>query len=88
MVRIDRITGRRVFGGWPGSDPKSGTIWEAFKPDTEPRRGALQDEIDGMRDMIIAQLKRREKAAEQGPAAGDSATGQPENFAEEQGGLY
>ncbi len=25
---------------------KCGVIWEAFKPDTEPRRGALQDEID------------------------------------------
>ncbi|USI71376.1 penicillin-binding protein 1A [Sphingomonas morindae] len=38
MVRIDRITGRRVYGGWPGSDPKAPIIWEAFKPETEPRR--------------------------------------------------
>ncbi len=38
MVRIDRRTGRRVFGGWPGDDPKSGVIWEAFKADSEPRR--------------------------------------------------
>jgi len=88
MVRIDRITGRRVFGSWPGDDPKSGTIWEAFKPDTEPRRGALQDEIDSMRDMIIAQLKRREQAAEAGVTSGEAGAGQPENFAEEQGGLY
>jgi len=88
MVRIDRMPGRRVFGSWPGDDPKSGTIWEAFKPDTEPRRGALQDEIDSMRDMIIAQLKRREQAAEAGVTSGEAGAGQPENFAEEQGGLY
>ena len=88
MVRIDRQSGRRVFGTWPGSDPKAGTIWEAFKPDTEPRRGAIQDEIDSMRDLIVSQLKRRSQGATQGTASGDVNTGQPENFAEEQGGIY
>ncbi|MBB6225925.1 penicillin-binding protein 1A [Polymorphobacter multimanifer] len=39
MVRIDRRSGKRVFGAWPtGNDPKAGVIWEAFKPDSEPRR--------------------------------------------------
>ena len=38
MVRIDRASGRRVYGGWPSDDPKSAIIWEAFKPETEPRR--------------------------------------------------
>lgn len=38
MVRIDRATGRRVFGAWPGTDPKGAVIWEAFKPESEPRR--------------------------------------------------
>ncbi|HZF44941.1 MAG TPA: transglycosylase domain-containing protein, partial [Sphingomonadaceae bacterium] len=66
MVRIDRATGRRIFVAWPTADPKSSVIWEAFKPDTEPRRAALQDEIDAMRDMILAQLRRREQAAQQG----------------------
>jgi len=88
MVRIDRVTGRRVFGTWPTDDPKAGTIWEAFKPDTEPRRGAIQDEIDSMRDMVIAQLKRREQPAQPGASAGETGQGQTENFAEEQGGLY
>ena len=46
MVRIDRITGRRVYGGWPGNDPKAGIIWEAFKPESEPRRSIRQDEIE------------------------------------------
>ena len=38
MVRIDRRSGRRVAGGWPTDDPKSAIIWEAFKPENEPRR--------------------------------------------------
>jgi penicillin-binding protein 1A len=88
MVKIDRASGRRVFGGWPSDDPKAATIWEAFKPDTEPRRGAIQDEIDTMRDLVVSQLKRRAQGAAQGAATGDAKTGQPENFAEQQGGLY
>nr|AHN97772.1 penicillin-binding protein [uncultured bacterium lac82] len=39
MVRIDRVTGRRVYGAFPTTeDPKSSVIWEAFQPETEPRR--------------------------------------------------
>jgi penicillin-binding protein 1A len=38
-VRIDRASGRRVFGTFPTQeDPKSAVIWEAFQPQTEPRR--------------------------------------------------
>jgi penicillin-binding protein 1A len=39
LVRIDRRSGKRVFGDWPsGDDPRAAVIWEAFKPDSEPRR--------------------------------------------------
>ena len=39
MVRIDRVSGNRVFGTFPTTeDPKSSVIWEAFQPETEPRR--------------------------------------------------
>jgi penicillin-binding protein 1A len=39
MVRIDRRSGKRVFGVWPGAEERrSAVIWEAFKPDSEPRR--------------------------------------------------
>ena len=86
MVRIDRRTGRRVFGEWPSGEPLAGVIWEAFRPDAQPRRGALQDEIDEMRDMVIAQLRRREQGGSQGVSSGITDT--PGNFAEEQGGLY
>ncbi|MEO6581776.1 MAG: transglycosylase domain-containing protein, partial [Sphingomicrobium sp.] len=38
-ARIDRGSGRRVFGTFPvQEDPKSQVIWEAFQPQTEPRR--------------------------------------------------
>ena len=38
-VRVDRGSGRRVFGSFPTrEDPKSAVIWEAFQPQTEPRR--------------------------------------------------
>ncbi|MDP1028373.1 transglycosylase domain-containing protein [Sphingomonas sp. KR1UV-12] len=41
MVRIDRMSGKPVFGTFPDdSDPKPAVIWEAFKPETEPRRAA------------------------------------------------
>ncbi len=43
MVRVDRHSGRRVYGGWPSPDPLSPIIWEAFKPETEPRRTIKRD---------------------------------------------
>ncbi len=84
MVRVDRLTGRRVFNAWPTDDPKSAVIWEAFRPDTEPRRSQRQDDIAAMRNLILAQLRRQEEARNRGPSNAD----EPENFAEEQGGLY
>lgn len=38
MVRVDRRSGQRVFGVWPDGGPRPAVIWEAFKPDSEPRR--------------------------------------------------
>lgn len=39
MVRIDRASGRPVFGAFPNdNDPKPAVIWEAFKPQAEARR--------------------------------------------------
>jgi penicillin-binding protein 1A len=39
-VRIDRASGKPVFGVFPTSDndPKAGVIWEAFQPQTEQQR--------------------------------------------------
>jgi penicillin-binding protein 1A len=86
MVRIDRRSGVRVYDQNPTDDPLSPVIWEAFKPDTEPRRPQRQDQIDAMRNMILAELRQRE----QGPANGNGNAQQapPEDFVEEQGGIY
>jgi penicillin-binding protein 1A len=44
MVRVDRRSGKRVYGVFPtGDDPKPAIIWEAFKPESEPRRVAKVD---------------------------------------------
>lgn len=45
MVRIDRKSGRKIFAGWPTSEPKAAIIWEAFKPESEPRRTIRREEI-------------------------------------------
>jgi penicillin-binding protein 1A len=86
MVRVDRRTGTRVFDANPTDDPLSSVIWEAFKPDTEPRRAQRQDEIDAMRDTILAQLRRRERGPANAAVSNQEAP--PEDFVEEQGGLY
>jgi penicillin-binding protein 1A len=45
MVRIDRRSGRRVQGTWPSDDPRAAVIWEAFKPESEPRRSIGSEEV-------------------------------------------
>ena len=46
MVRVDRRSGQRVFGIWPDAGPRPAVIWEAFKPDSEPRRiGRAEDAL-------------------------------------------
>jgi len=86
MVRIDRVSGKRVFGGTPSDDPKAGIIWEAFKADTEPRRSAKADDFLARRDEIVATIKRGKQAATQQREAAKAA--EQRDFAEEQGGVY
>ena len=62
MVRIDRRSGQRVYGAWPTNDPRAAIIWEAFKPESEPRR-AIE------RAAVETNARRAGPAA--GPAAGD-----------------
>jgi penicillin-binding protein 1A len=75
MVRIDRRSGKRVYGAWPTDDPKASVIWEAFKPETEPRRVIRKEEVEA-----------QDKAA-----ARTGATGRPRtdsDFLQQQGGIY
>jgi penicillin-binding protein 1A len=89
MVRIDRRSGGRVFDAWPTDDPQASVIWEAFKPDTEPKRPTRQDQADQLRELILEQIRRGETvAANNGPRAAAPKEQDGADFVEEQGGLY
>lgn len=85
MVRIDRVTGKRVMGVEPSDEVKAAVIWEAFKPDTEPRQYTAEDEFTRRRDALVASIRNAREAREAGAAA---AAGDLGNFAEQQGGVY
>lgn len=76
MVRIDRRSGRRVFGEWPGTDPRAAVIWEAFKPESEPRRTVARDELD------YAEQARPRQSPAQTQRSRDS------EFLQREGGIY
>ncbi len=58
MVRIDRVSGKRVLDGMPSNDPKSSIIWEAFKAESEARSGPSGDDAAKQRDALIAAIRR------------------------------
>ena len=98
MVRIDRTSGKRVFGEWPGTDPKSGVIWEAFKAETEPKRSIRQEELTARSEKI--QRKKAKKRASQAaasngqsavqttPSVQDTAPKRDQDFIQQEGGIY
>jgi penicillin-binding protein 1A len=76
MVRIDRGSGRPVYGTWPDtSDPKPAVIWEAFKPESEPRRAARRSDVAPTAAAATTAVKKAE-------APRDS------DFLQRQGGIY
>ncbi|WP_068077503.1 penicillin-binding protein 1A [Novosphingobium lentum] len=88
MVRIDRVSGKRVFAGTPNDeDPKASIIWEAFKPDSEPKRTVRQDEMNA-KEAVLEALRRARAARGQGPVAPPTEKSVDEGFVEEQGGIY
>ncbi|TXC71865.1 penicillin-binding protein [Sphingomonas ginsenosidivorax] len=75
MVRIDRGSGRPVYGTWPNmSDPKPAVIWEAFKPESEPRRAARRS---GPIAPVVAK-----------PVAPRAEAPRDSDFLQKQGGIY
>jgi penicillin-binding protein 1A len=79
MIRIERMSGKRVFGAWPTDDPKSPVIWEAFKPESEPRRTIRRDELE-------AQKKNAEKALS--GDTGRASQRRDSDFLQREGGIY
>ncbi len=89
MVRIDRSSGKRVFGAWPSSDPKASVIWEAFKPESEPIRTIRRDEI--------AKPKKAKTVTGSGNGSGSATRrngnqgsngGRDSEFLQREGGIY
>ncbi|MEN9683565.1 MAG: hypothetical protein RLZZ427_1316 [Pseudomonadota bacterium] len=76
MIKIDRVTGKRVFEGEPSADPKSSVIWEAFKADAEPKRGDVSNLAD-QRDALIAAVRKGAEARDQQQA--DEAQIEPDS---------
>ena len=76
MVRIDRATGRPVYGTFPtDTDPKAAVIWEAFKPQSEPRRAIHR----GPTPTATATTAASPRAA---------ATPRDSDFLQREGGIY
>ena len=87
-VRIDRVTGKRAFGTFPlREDPKSAVIWEAFKPETEPRRTFRRsqgtDDDDGSQ-----QAGARQARIIRRPAPRPRPAQQQSDLLQRQGGIY
>ena len=90
MVRIDRGTGRRVYGTFPTvEDPKSSVIWEAFKPETEPRRTFRRSaELAASRAAEVARPARAVRRAPPRAAARDPGARRQRRILAKQGGIY
>ena len=75
LIRIDRASGRPVFGAWPNDkDPKAAVIWEAFKPESEVRRAPIR------RDLPTPTATRAAPPPKANEGDGD--------FLQRQGGIY
>jgi penicillin-binding protein 1A len=68
MVRIDRRSGQRVQGAWPTDDPRAAVIWEAFKPESEPRRSLRSEQVQTAA-AAAPQRRRRSTPRASAPAA-------------------
>ena len=70
-VRIDRASGKKVFGTFPVTeDPKSEVIWEAFQPQTEPRRSLHGSMGDPYQEQPMQQVVASTAQQPQPPAPG------------------
>jgi penicillin-binding protein 1A len=86
MVKIDRRSGKRVFDGTPTDEPTAAIIWEAFKPDTEPPRATRSDAIAAKRNEILELIRQARRPAR--AAAAQAPVERPDDFVEDQGGIY
>ncbi|MEI6642228.1 MAG: transglycosylase domain-containing protein [Novosphingobium sp.] len=86
MVKIDRVTGRQVFGGEPQDYVRQASvIWEAFKPNSEPAR-TFRPEDQTLKEAVLEAIRKARAA--QGDAAGEDVPVEEGDFVEDKGGIY
>ena len=85
LAKIDRVSGKHVFEGTPDDrDPKASVIWEAFKPDSEPRRTSRDLQVS-TREAVLEAVRQAYDARYGASAASSATTG---DAVEEQGTVY
>ena len=73
LAKIDRVSGKHVFEGTADDrDPKASVIWEAFKPDSEPRRTSRDLQVS-TRAAVLDALHKAYAARYGAPLAGADA---------------
>lgn len=90
LVRIDRKSGKRVYGAWPGRDPMSAVIWEAFKAETEPKRSIRQEELAARGDKPKEASEAQSNSATRSSASASTSVGtkRDQEFIQQEGGIY
>ncbi|MFN3451262.1 MAG: penicillin-binding protein 1A [Sphingorhabdus sp.] len=90
LVRIDRKSGKRVYGAWPGLDPKSAVIWEAFKAETEPKRSIRQEELAARGDKPKKKAEAQSDSTTRTSTSASTSVGtkRDQEFIQQEGGIY
>ncbi len=88
LVKIERVSGQRVFEGVPSDDPKAEIIWEAFKPETEPQRASRAEQIAAKRAELLTQIKRGAAASAGSAPEAPVREDVPADFVTDKGGVY
>ena len=92
LVRVDRKTGKRVYGAWPDDDPKSAVIWEAFKAETEPKRSIRQEELaargDKPKKKLVTKVNSDQAAQGSAGAQNNGTSRKDDEFLNKEGGIY
>lgn len=90
LVRIDRKSGKRVYGAWPGRDPMSAVIWEAFKAETEPKRSIRQEELAAREDKPKEKSETQSDSATRASTSASTSVGtkRDQEFIQQEGGIY
>ena len=79
-VRIDRASGKPVFGTFPttDNDPKASVIWEAFQPQTEAVHSGRSTFGDPYSPQYLSLWQQAaQQAAQQPQGPGENTPGQP-----------